>query len=119
MLESSFKFPLQRLRGYAVRAVDQALHRHIAWGQAELAAALVFGQREQVDWESQQQLMATGTLHMLAISGMHVEIIAITLLIVSQLLALRRGTVAILVIGVCTAYAGLAGSNPPVLRAPS
>ncbi len=116
-LETSFKFPLQRLRGYAVRAIDQALHRHITWGQAELAAALVFGQREQVDWESQQQLMATGTLHMLAISGMHVEIIAVTLLILSQLLALRRGTVAILVIGVCTAYAGLAGSNPPVLRA--
>ncbi len=116
-LETSFKFPFQRLRGYAVRAIDQALHRHITWGQAELAAALVFGQREQVDWESQQQLMATGTLHMLAISGMHVEIIAVTLLILSQLLALRRGTVAILVIGVCTAYAGLAGSNPPVLRA--
>lgn len=116
-LETSFKFPIQRLRGYAVRAIDQALHQHITWGQAELAAALVFGQREQVDWESQQQLMATGTLHMLAISGMHVEIIAVTLLILSQLLALRRGTVAILVIGVCTAYAGLAGSNPPVLRA--
>lgn len=116
-LETTFKFPLQRMRGFAVRAIDQALHRHIIWGQAELAAALVFGQREQVDWESQQQLMATGTLHMLAISGMHVEIIAVTLLILSQLLALRRGTVATLVIGVCVAYSGLAGSNPPVLRA--
>lgn len=61
--------------------------------------------------------MATGTLHMLAISGMHVEIIAVTLLILSQLLALRRGTIAVLVIGVGAAYAGLAGSNPPVMRA--
>ncbi len=117
LLEDSNRFWFSRMRGIAVRAIDRALHNSISFDQAELAAALVFGQREQVDWDSQQQLMATGTLHMLAISGMHVEIIAMTLLLVCQLLSLRRGVIAVVVIGVCSLYAGLAGSNPPVMRA--
>lgn len=108
---------VSRMRGLAVRAVDRSIHRYVCWGQAPLASALVFGQRSQVDWEDQQQLMATGTLHMLAISGMHVEMVAAALLVLCALLSIRPLGVLIMVVGACVCYAGLAGGNPPVMRA--
>lgn len=108
---------LSRVRGWAVRAVDRLIHRYVSWGQAPLASALVFGQRSQVDWQDQQQLMATGTLHMLAISGMHVEMVAAALYVLCALLSVRPLGVLILVVVACGFYAGLAGGNPPVLRA--
>jgi len=106
-----------RLRGVAVQWVDSIFERHIPFGQAPLAAALVLGQREQVDWELQQQLMATGTIHMLAISGMHVEMIAGTLLIACVLLSMRPRWMFFIIVGVSLFYAGLAGGRPPVMRA--
>lgn len=107
----------QRLRGIAVRWVDSVFHQRVAFEQAPLAAALVFGQREQVDWELQQQLMVTGTIHMLAISGMHVEMIAGALLIACVLLSVRPRWMLFLIVGVSLLYAALAGGRPPVMRA--
>ncbi len=38
-----------------------------------MASALVLNQREQVEYQMQESLLATGTIHMLAISGMHID----------------------------------------------
>ena len=116
-LESTSHYPLLRCRAWLVKQVDQSLRRWVGPAHSPLAAALVFGQREQVDWEDQQALMATGTLHMLAISGMHVEIVAASMLLLAGPLGWRPATLMILVVSVCVAYAILAGGNPPVLRA--
>jgi competence protein ComEC len=116
-LDSSWRWPLHRLRAWLVRHVDQTLSRWVTGGYSPLAAALVFGQREQVDWEDRQDLMATGTLHMLAISGLHVEIVASTILLLSAPLAWRNSTLLIVIVAVCGSYAVLAGAQPPVLRA--
>jgi competence protein ComEC len=108
---------LSRCRAWLVKQVDQSLHEWVAFGQAPLAAALVFGQREQVDWEDQQELMATGTLHLLAISGMHVEIVAGVVLLCAAPFAWRNRTLLLAIVVVCGCYAALAGGKPPVLRA--
>ncbi|QDV27136.1 ComEC/Rec2 family competence protein [Aureliella helgolandensis] len=110
-------YPLSRCRAHAVAAVDGWLHRWVTCGQAPLAAALIFGQREQVDRGDVQDLMTTGTLHLLAISGLHVEIVASAIVLMSSLLLLRNRTSLLLIIGICGAYAVLAGGKPPVLRA--
>lgn len=117
LLKSSWSRPLQRLRGMAVRSIDRNLHRYVTFDQGPLAAALVFGQRQQVDWEDQQQLMATGTLHMLAISGMHVEIVAAGALLLCWMLRFSERTRFVVLLCVCALYAGLAAGKPPVLRA--
>ncbi|MEZ6149417.1 MAG: ComEC/Rec2 family competence protein [Pirellulaceae bacterium] len=116
-LDTSSRYRLLRWRAWLVARVDQSLRRWIGPAHAPLAAALVFGQREQVDWEDQQALMATGTLHMLAISGMHVEIVAASVLLLAGPLGWRPTTLMVLIVSVCGAYAILAGGNPPVLRA--
>ncbi|MBX3422853.1 MAG: ComEC/Rec2 family competence protein [Pirellulaceae bacterium] len=106
-----------RLRGLAVVAVNRSLHRYVSNLQAPLAAALVFGQREQVDWQDRQQLMTTGTIHMLAISGLHVDLVAGTILVLCLLVRAGPRTTLLLVVGACMMYAVLAGGKPPVLRA--
>ncbi|MEO8269015.1 MAG: ComEC/Rec2 family competence protein, partial [Aureliella sp.] len=116
-LDTTSHYRLLRWRAWLVMQVDRSLRRWIGPAHSPLAAALVFGQREQVDWEVQQTLMATGTLHMLAISGMHVEIVAASVLLLAGPLGWRPATLMILIVSVCGAYAILAGGNPPVLRA--
>ncbi|MCA9128682.1 MAG: ComEC/Rec2 family competence protein [Planctomycetales bacterium] len=108
---------LARTRAKAVRYVDRSLQRWVVHGQASLAAALVFGGREQVDWEAQQAMMATGTLHMLAISGLHVEIVAAAVLLIASLLRCRNRTIFAMLMLICGGYAWLAGGKPPVMRA--
>ncbi len=116
-LESRGTHPLRRLRGRVVRAVDKNLYKWVAGDQAPLAAALVFGQRAQVDWDDQQELMATGTLHLLAISGMHVGIIAALIVLVCGLCSASSRVEFAAILTLCGLYAALAGGQPPVLRA--
>ncbi len=110
-------YELSRCRAVAVRHVDDLVHRKIGEPYASLAAALVFGQREQVDWEQQQELMATGTLHLLAISGLHVELVASAILLVCVISGVSNRMTFVLLLVTCGAYACLAGGKPPVVRA--
>lgn len=110
-------FPLLRLRGHAVRLVDGYLHSRVPFDQAPLAAALIFGQRSQVNWDEREELMATGTLHLLAISGLHVGILAAAVMLACAVLQTRNFTEFVWVCCICGLYAALAGGQPPVLRA--
>ena len=95
----------------------RAIERYVVLGQAELTAALVLGQREQAEWSLQEELLATGTIHMLSISGMHIEMVALSLLYAGMLLQIPRRP---LLVGICLVVIGyglLCGANPPVARA--
>lgn len=104
---------LARLTESALRSVD----RYVVFGQSPLTAALVLGQREQADWQLQEELLSTGTIHMLSISGMHIEMVAMSLLVMGVLLRLPQGLVLVGTVLLCVAYAMLCGANPPVARA--
>jgi competence protein ComEC len=97
----------------ALRAVD----RYVILGQAPLTAALVLGQREQAQWQLQEEMLATGTIHILSISGMHIEMVALALLVMGYLLRLPRGGLFVGTVLFCVLYAMLCGANPPVARA--
>jgi competence protein ComEC len=94
-----------------------AMDRYVILQQSPLTAALVLGQREQADWQFQEQMLATGTIHMLSISGMHIEMVALSLLICGWMLRIPKGLVMLGTVGVCILYALLCGANPPVARA--
>jgi len=104
---------LAMISASALRAID----RYVVLEQSELTAALVLGQREQAEWRLQEELLATGTIHMLSISGMHIEMVALSLLFLGTWLRLPRKS---LLLGICMiviGYALLCGANPPVARA--
>ena len=78
----------------ALAALRDPCHE-LLWGylrerQAGLASALLLGAREHVDWERTEPFVTTGTVHLLAISGVHVGILALGFWWTARLLALRR-----------------------------
>ncbi|MCA9101893.1 MAG: DNA internalization-related competence protein ComEC/Rec2 [Planctomycetales bacterium] len=102
-------------------AVRQAgvrdLARYLDERQATLAAALVLGRRDALDDDTIDAFRATGTLHLLAISGMHVGILAGVWFLLLRLGLLPRGMALAAVVALTCLYAALTGGNPPVIRA--
>jgi competence protein ComEC len=116
-LPSPSRLRIDRLLAKVARQAQAAIDRYVILGHSEMAAALVLGQREQAEWRLQEELLATGTIHMLSISGMHIEMIAISLLMLGAILQIPQKS---LLLGVCVfvvGYALLCGGNPPVARA--
>ncbi len=116
-LDGPTRLRLDRYLAMVSAIALRSIQRHVVLGQGELTAALVLGQREQAEWRLQEELLATGTIHMLSISGMHIEMVALSLLLLGMLLKLPRKP---LLVGICViviAYGLLCGANPPVARA--
>ncbi len=108
---------LDRMLSRIVVAADIAFHRYVPYHQATLASALVLGQRDQVEWEMQEALLATGTIHMLAISGMHIEMVALSIVFICMLFRVPRHAMLLATMSIVVAYSLLCGGNPPVARA--
>lgn len=116
-LSVSTRLRLDRYLGWMMERGDAAIHRYVSPTRATLASALILGQREQVEWELQESLLATGTMHMLAISGMHVEMVAISLVSFALLIRLPRKTTLLLTAFTVICYGVICGGQPPVMRA--
>jgi competence protein ComEC len=95
----------------------QSMERHVPFGQFPLASALILGQRDMVAWRLQEDLLATGSIHMLSISGMHIEMLSTALLLMGTACSLRRSYLFLTVGLVIWGYTLLCGTNPPVMRA--
>jgi competence protein ComEC len=83
---------------------------------APLAAALLLGRREGVDPDVNDAFARTGTTHLLAISGLHLQVLALALGGSLRWLGLGRRTAAALVVAATLAYALLVGLMPSVVR---
>jgi competence protein ComEC len=81
-----------------------------------LAAALLLGQREEVDPEVNDAFARTGTTHLLAVSGLQLQVLAAALLVAFRALGLARRP-SYLAVGLGTiGYAILVGPAPSVVR---
>ncbi len=104
---------MSRLRG----DLDQVLWRYLSPEYAPLASAMLLGNRDQLDRMQRDNFLLSGTVHLLAISGLHVGILAGLFLMLPRLgLISRRKGLLLTVIFVLT-YAWLVEFRPPVLRA--
>jgi competence protein ComEC len=101
----------------AVRAWSQArLVGGLDARIAPLAAALVLGRREGVDPDVNDAFARTGTTHLLAISGLHLQVLAGVLWFAFRALGLgRRGAFSAVALATI-AYALLVGLAPSVVR---
>jgi competence protein ComEC len=109
--------PLQWI--YALRErLSASLARALPEPQGALAQAILLGLRGGVPDSLQQAFSATGTAHLLAISGLHMSIIIAIFLSLGVLLFGRRRSMYIwLTLGLTWLYVMLAGMNPPIVRA--
>lgn len=101
-----------------VRSVGRAvLARHVDSRQFPLAAALVLGLREELDYEQSRAFWETGMAHILSISGLHVGLLAAGLFGMAQLAMLPRRKALWWVAMLVVSYTVLSGAEPPALRA--
>ncbi|HEX3449031.1 MAG TPA: ComEC/Rec2 family competence protein, partial [Isosphaeraceae bacterium] len=103
------------------------LDRHRSWSRtrlfswldpttAPLAAALLLGWREEIDPEINDAFARTGTTHLLAVSGLQLQALAISLLLIFRVIGFPR-RISYLVVGVTMiGYALLVGPAPSVVR---
>ncbi len=117
-------YPLARLRERVAGIIDQALPDHAAAG---IVKALAVGVRDGISDSQWQVFRATGTGHLMAISGLHIGLVAALSFFLARrlwslssravlLLAAPRAAALVAMLA-ATMYAGLAGFALPTQRA--
>jgi competence protein ComEC len=101
-----------------LRAQGEVLfNRDLTPRNAPVAAALLFGSRARMDEEIRDAFTQSGTLHVLAISGTHVAILAVLLWGLCRLLGLSVRATSLAMIAGVVGYTLLTDCRPPVIRA--
>jgi competence protein ComEC len=101
-----------------VRAAGaRLLQSYLPQARSGMAAAVLLGEREEVDRETNEAFLETGTIHILVIAGLHIGILAWAMfLLFSAGWMPRRAALACVMI-VTGFYMLLTSAEPPVVRA--
>ena len=102
-----------RIRAYG----SQLLWGYLDHQRAGLAAAVLLGEREQLEHDRTEAFIKTGTIHLLAISGLHIGILVGLLFVLLRFAALPRGLLLLAIALLTVFYALLTDARPPVMRA--
>lgn len=105
------------LRAKARTRAEDLIARNLGARTAPVAQSLLLGSRIDLDRDVRRAFAESGTLHVLAISGMNVGLLWGWLWLLCRVL--RRSTTFSLIAVLCLlpAYATLTDANPPVVRA--
>ena len=104
---------LARVRAHSRKVLD----RYLDPRQAELAAAVLLGLREEVDNQRNEAFMATGTIHILAISGLHIGILAWALFWLLRRTPLPQSMAVAAVAAIILFYVLMVDAKLPAVRA--
>lgn len=99
------------------RAGHALLSKTLDANQAELAAAILLGERRELSDRQLDPFFETGTMHLLVVSGLHVGLLAAGLFWAMRIGLVPWRTALVSVGGITVLYALLTGANPPVVRA--
>ncbi len=108
-----FSALLDQVRAHSDRLLEQYLDPQCA----EMAETVLLGQREEMEAARTENFMATGTVHLLVIAGLHLGILAGALFWALRRLPLPHGWAAALVAGAALFYMFLVDARPPMVRA--
>lgn len=92
------------------------LKKHLSKDAAPLAEALLLGNRGHLSPQMEREYIATGTMHLLAISGLHVGLLYVFLIRFFHVLMLPGNRAMVLAAAFCFAYAVLTDLRPSVMR---
>ena len=101
------------VRGWGGRSLREALPPR----EAAVAAALLLGDGTAMDRTEWDAFVRTGVVHVLAISGQHLVVLAGFVWLIVRVADVRRRHAAWLVAGVMIGYALLTGAKPSAVRA--
>lgn len=103
--------PMVAARARASRSIDSLFGR-----DAPMAKALLIADQHEIPAETRDKYARAGMVHMLSISGLHVAIVAEAVVLMLQMLRMRRATASIVSIVVTAVYVAVIGAPPPALR---
>lgn len=101
----------------SARDAAQRLLRAMLGNRAGMAESLILAQRGGLDDDLTQRFAAAGLSHLLAISGLHVGLVAAAVLLLARLLRLPLGYGRFLTAGAVFGYVGFLGAPAPATRA--
>ena len=104
---------LAQIRGWGQRS----LARNLPPREAAVGTALLLGDGSAMARSEWDRYVRTGVIHVLAISGMHLIVLAALIWAALRVLGVRRQHGAVIVAVFLLSYAVLAGFRPPVQRA--
>ena len=95
------------------------LEKELDGSTLAIAKALIIGDKSLLDQETKNSFGATGAMHVLAVSGLHIGIISQLLLFIFQFFSkvIQRRNAVIFVVILLWIYALLTGFSPSVVRA--
>lgn len=99
------------------RSVERLVDRHLDDRIAPIATALLVGSRTRVPDDTRRAFAESGTLHLLAISGLHVGILAAFVWFACRAARFGIASSTAILLVVLAAYAVLTGGRPSVVRA--
>ena len=105
------------LRAKARRRAEHLMASHLGARTAPVAQSLLLGSRVDLDRDVRRAFAESGTLHVLAISGMNIGLLWAWLWFLCRTLRVSALVSLMTVIGLLPAYAVLTDANPPVVRA--
>lgn len=116
---------LRRSRGWSIRnwrsslreRSDRLFVSHIGSERSAVASALLLGDRSHMTNAIRTAFAETGTMHVLAISGLHVGILVGFLWFACRLLNLSPATTSAVIVCGALGYALATNGRPPVVRA--
>ena len=112
---SPFYWALHRLRGYAAEALGRGVEKHFPQS-VSLVRAMTLGYRSDIPRDVEEAFKASGTIHVFAISGLHVGIIAGLIVSLFVLLDLPLRWRPIALFPILVAYVILTGGRPSAVR---
>ncbi|MFN5433087.1 MAG: DNA internalization-related competence protein ComEC/Rec2 [Planctomyces sp.] len=116
MLESAGTWSARGILNRFRCSTVQLLQQHLSPSGRAAAEALLLGNRGWMSSEVERQYTVSGTMHLLAISGLHVGILYVFIVRVFHLLLVPRSRGLVLAATVCLLYAFLTDLRPSVLR---
>lgn len=109
--------PIRRTIASIANRSRDLLLRHTSPDTGPLAVALVIGRRDLVDTQTRDQLLVTGTAHLLSVSGLHLAIVVVLAHWLATLSRMPPSMRLVWILFVCAIYTAITGGRPPVMRA--
>jgi competence protein ComEC len=116
VIEPANNFSPETWLASAGRWCQWQLARYVGFEQQPIAQALLLGVRGELDDETMDAFMKTGTIHLLVVSGMHVGLIAGVVWILAGLLPVTHTMRLCVTISLVLVYAAVVGWQPSVVR---
>ncbi len=105
------------LRGVVLRYANGRLHRYLSDDNAELLFSIMFGNKSGLPWWLRQDFSVAGVAHLLAVSGLHVGLLAVVLVWLLKVMRVPRRARVYCLAPLLLFYAYLCGWQYAILRA--